>query len=796
MKRIKFLKINIISLFLVLFILVASSVLYAENGEKKESTPTVFYDYEGNEIDNDIVYYDGALYFWKDGHIVENGSGLLEMPNGKNKYFATDKDGKIYNLKGLQKLSSGRVMFFDYFDCSPSDNNKVHGREYLQDTFGNIMPNRFYFYGDYSEYNGLSDENGFKIKKPGIYQINDAVAFIDEDGNFVSNGLYKYRDDVFCIYNGDIVNWHMTDDEIKTFKNTYGEPVQAEEKSIFEKIDGKTIFVRNSNNRNIIGKHVVEDIANNKRYLFDKDNVIIEKEGFNELENAIYYVKEDGTLAFDEILNIGFKKYLFDEKCRLVKNGSYMISNGYRYLSDKDGIIITKPGLYKLSRSDSQGIVKKDSKNKTYFVNHEGNVVYNDFIFIDDKVYYATEDGTLLKNKALANRYYFNEKCELVSGEVTKDNVEEARNWVWYCDIKRIKYMDEITVDSKKYDKVTFNKMYLKNSKRKLPSITSLLKELKEERAYDKNGNLIKNRFIDVYDVKCSRYYTYYVDENGDFVKNKIVKIGDERYVFRQDGRLMSGGLVNWNVPAYTDEFGIDAFLVDDSGIVVEDKVNYYNSDYYVVINNNKEYEKNIGIKLIKDVGFADKNTGDEILDITRSEYSFENDEDLKKNFVNWHIEYIGKETKNYDGKDGTKISYVTTGCNYKVAGYGTMVINGESKDVIVAMKLSFKDLADSTFITNIDIIGRRDVMFMRNVNANYEMKVTCPSGEVLNVLNNVDNKKNYGDLLLKYEKEPGNYKFYYENPEEKYTLEFEINTDSLAWVKYERFVRYGDYDK
>lgn len=764
-------------------------VYTSHRASASETFPKHFYDADGNELENTIVYYDGELYAWDGKQLIVNEMIHEKEYGGTTKEFFSDENGKIIDLTGLCNIYDGKITFLDYIDSQIDFLKSVHGREYLMDAFGTIHRNTFVYHNKSNfqrKMSGVSDENGFKIKKQGNYIRDDQFIYLDRDGKMPREGLYSYHDETFYIKEGVKVCWTMDNDEINAFTKRFGKADIENEDSFIIESEGELYLDKKAIGEN---SRVFYDIGENKKYLYkDEQNkrIIVKENGFVKIGDYNYFLFDDCSLAFDEIVNYNGKDYLFDEGGDLVLNNIYMLSNGDMYLTNEEGCVIDVPGLYRIERYNKDYVINDESRTKLCFVGEDGKVIYNDFIFFDDKVYFAKEDGTLLRNSALANRYYFNENYELTTDNINVDNVKEAKKWVWYCDIKGVKYKQVVKLNIPERGKRTFNRIYIPYNKRKNRrdiSESAALSQFIDDKIYDENGKIIKNRFVDIYVDKNSDFSRrYYVDKNGIIVRNCIVDIGGEDYMFDERGCLVNSGIHNFFTKEYTDLYFTKEFAVDADGIVIKDKLNYSLTNLsddkdgikhknIIVLNNDKDYVIKDVVSFVKPSNDGNMKNGKSILGINIMRYDFNTDHRYDVNVTDWQYKL--------NIKNDSSLNYSVPSISYYAICKGKYYENSKSEDVLVSVMYDY--ISENQFIFRIYTYDDKGGGLCKNqFNHAYPLIVTAPNGKKYEV----QNREGKNDFVLLWDYmtyNSGDYYFEYENKEKDFGFEFMLNADSFG---------------
>lgn len=331
-----------------------------------------------------------------------------------------------------------------------------------------------------------------------------------------------------------------------------------------------------------------------------------------------YYFFDDSSLAFDGVHEIDKKKYLFDDRGVLVKNGCYFNSSGIGYLSDEEGIVIEKEGFHVVKPYDEKGNLDINCSyvslfdggdpfvEKMYYVNSDGEIERNRLFVKNGGVFYSNEDGVLIRNSFLTNKYYFGNDYRLIDDSINETNVEEVEKFI-DCAFKNGSY------DTEGHHKIYQCKLL---SKSKADEYKEKVKKLKKDpknvidedymtivkdndKAYI-NGELVRNKFVYDGDIYCC--VSGYCDGNGRFVKNDLVNIGNDIYLIDKYGNVLTSHKLTKRVIRYNFEgetidklMQYENYFVDDTGRILFE----YHDMCENLIKNAKENGKSINSKVI-----------------------------------------------------------------------------------------------------------------------------------------------------------------------------------------------------
>lgn len=388
------------------------------------------------------------------------------------------------------------------------------------------------------------------------------------------------------------------------------------------------------------GANMPEDqIAKNVRFDFKGEMNI-------RPHSETYYFYENHSLAYDGVKEINGKKYLFNKRGVLVKNGYYSDKDGVGYISDSNGVVIEKEGFYVKKPYDENGNLDIDASfiylveatnskrhyDKIYYVNSNGNVDSNKLFMKDDSVYYSKINGELLRNSYLTNLYYFGNDCKLSNNSesiINKNNIDTIQSFINVL-LSNHKYSDFCVkvVDVNKY-----NKQKEKNKIVDLNENVVVEKDYftiikRDERLYIGNKYIV-NAFVyycddytedESYNIR-GRYY----DSNGYIVKNKTVNLGDDIYLIDKDGCALVGYKLTDGI--------INKYFKGDAINKIKEYENYFTDDTGKLLVEYNDICKTLKEKIIKELNLSaskkDENLYIKEINEVVSKY---NDEEINEN--------------------------------------------------------------------------------------------------------------------------------------------------------------------
>ena len=311
-------------------------------------------------------------------------------------------------------------------------------------------------------------------------------------------------------------------------------------------------------------------------YLSNKFGMLNLEEGFYKSDEYYYYVSGETHKVVDcsnatnsnairkitrQIISKNGEKYIVytdeEKNGELVKN---QISNilGEIYLTDEDGKVVSKSGLYEVSNvydntlhliyEGLDGKIKKNKEAKfNCYVNENGKVLVGDRIEINEKKYFADFDGRLKEDEYLWDIGYSDEDKlnDLIDGEKVGD-----KSYIKYILYNINKKDIDINNISKNKDN---DEEYIFCIMKKGGTVISTVSEIKtatNSETTTSNERDLENGFIDLLDMMLmdtiqSDRNVYVRDKNNDLVKNRIVHYGDRMYYVGNDSIIEKNKIVN-----------------------------------------------------------------------------------------------------------------------------------------------------------------------------------------------------------------------------------------------------------
>ena len=349
-----------------------------------------------------------------------------------------------------------------------------------------------------------------------------------------------------------------------------------------------------------------------------------------------YYFNQDGTM----LSNTVFNDYLFNKSGALAESSWVKLENKWYYATEEGKVTRNKWASISGDwyRFDQDGIMLSNAIYEDYLFNSSGALAINTWTKIGDKWYYGNQDGKILRNKweKIKNIwYYFNQDGTMLSDTIYKE--------------------------------------YL----------------------FNKSGALAESSW-----VKISNKW-YYATDSGKVVRNKWEKINSSWYLFDKDGVMLSS---QWK----------DKYYLKDSGAMAKNEWFFdkkYNSWFYLKSDGSYAENQWQGSYYLKSYGYMAKNewifdnsynawyylkedglyaTG--TLKIKGKDYSFENNGKWISNPSASTYYKVKPITAYVYSASGTILSYISQGSIVAVSASGAQ---GERLPVQISGLSGFMNKSD-----------------------------------------------------------------------------------------------------
>lgn len=452
---------------------------YYENGEMITGAIVEIGDEAGTYgyyfDDNGIVYKSGQtqISYWDDekkvyiyGYIKADDKGHLYKGWDGNTYYGEDyfryadkileQDGASYYFNEYGYLVVNQAVVIDGVLYQADEKGVLTVKDTASKTGWEQAGEKWYYYKDgkalsntFEVINGVQYHFGFNgTMDTGKFFVENSVYWAEPDGQVVkAKGWY---------HSTQTKKWYWFDEQGGLVCNAL---VNINGKNYYFAWDGEMqtgVFEAGYNDEN--GNWV------NKKLYADAEGVISTSAGWK-IENGIwYYVKEDGTGASDEIVEIGGKKYSFDWEGKM-RTGKieYWEDGKYKYIfTDSSGAIVTNNWVQdhlEWYYTDENGyILKNQWINDTFYVKESGAMAIGatqidgkTYIFdengylagilenmrggwqLEDGDWYYIEDGEVVKGwKVISEtKYYFDEDGKMVTdGLVPAEHLADRYSYV------------------------------------------------------------------------------------------------------------------------------------------------------------------------------------------------------------------------------------------------------------------------------------------------------------------------------------------------------------------------------
>ena len=349
-----------------------------------------------------------------------------------------------------------------------------------------------------------------------------------------------------------------------------------------------------------------------------------------------YYFNQDGIM----LSNTVFNDYLFNKSGALAESSWVKLENKWYYATEEGKVTRNKWASISGDwyRFDQDGIMLSNAIYEDYLFNSSGALAINTWTKIGDKWYYGNQDGKILRNKweKIKNIwYYFNQDGTMLSDTIYKE--------------------------------------YL----------------------FNKSGALAESSW-----VKISNKW-YYATDSGKVVRNKWEKINSSWYLFDKDGVMLSS---QWK----------DKYYLKDSGAMAKNEWFFdkkYNSWFYLKSDGSYAENQWQGSYYLKSYGYMAKNewifdnsynawyylkedglyaTG--TLKIKGKDYSFENNGKWISNPSASTYYKVKPITAYVYSASGTILSYISQGSIVAVSASGAQ---GERLPVQISGLSGFMNKSD-----------------------------------------------------------------------------------------------------
>ncbi|MBR0087981.1 MAG: hypothetical protein IJL98_09620 [Lachnospiraceae bacterium] len=355
-----------------------------------------YYMTEGEVQKSKLLRIDGSLYFFDSyGEMLADRQWNWTI-DGSRRYFRAGPGGKLYENSWVQVGKDW--YYYGTNGYAPEGLTAIGGKQYLFKE-GKMLTNVIMEVGSdlyHTDSQGIAKKvtadgmyyqydrrsffyiSGGKLLKDVWKKVNGKWYYFDGAGYALTKGPHLLSADYyyFNIRGEMFADGWITAERDSTAETRYYASASGKLLLGDQKIDGKWYYFEPEMAAGVIQND------EGKMYLYGPDGVYIgkaERNGWNEIRGTWYYVS-DGTLAADELRQIGTGWYYFDEDGKMVKD---MIVNGQVFGSD--GKMIT--GGWANITGDY------------YYVDPITRVLVKGFYTVGGKEYYFRDNGTMFKGE-------------------------------------------------------------------------------------------------------------------------------------------------------------------------------------------------------------------------------------------------------------------------------------------------------------------------------------------------------------------------------------------------------------
>ncbi len=395
---------------------------------------------------------------------------------------------------------------------------------------------------------------------------------------------------------------------------------------------------------------------NQRLYYYQEDGTRYHKKGWQKIQGYTYYVNDDDSFKVGES-TIDGKDYYFDQDGKL-KTSYFYTRNNNTYFYRSNGEKAKNIWLTILGNQyhfNDIGMMDKGLRYidyKAYYFDEKGMMVYDQWLKMNQKLYYFQKDGTRYEHLGWqqmngqtyyvnedysfkvgwqeidGSEYYFDEKGVLLHGSLYKENGKiyylkhtgkKAKDEVIYI-LGKNYYFDQngvmsfgLTLKDGKYYYVNEDASFAKSCWKIIGGKQFYFNYLGQR--YEQVGwSIIGNNryyFNDDYSTSTGMCMIdqdiYYFSMNGVMYQNRFLSYGNETYYFDEEGKMVKDCYITINQkPYYFDAEGRRGLgLVEING-----EIFFMNEDTSVIQNdfaseNGKTYYFSEDGSMLQGSGFA-----------------------------------------------------------------------------------------------------------------------------------------------------------------------------------------------
>ena len=354
-----------------------------------------------------------------------------------------------------------------------------------------------------------------------------------ERGWIKVNGIYFYRDP----YTLEIVTgWLKWNNNWYYFKED-GEMAASE---WIEDVDAQHYYL------NADGKMLRDGwfIIDGSWYCLNKSGSMVRND-WRKDGKSLYYLGDQGKMLYRTYLDLGSKHYYLDSNGKMHRG--WNLKAGKWIYFGNDGAQVFDTWV-----SDSQG-------NK-YFINSEGNMLANQWLYRNNRTYLLDKDGVMQVGWRISNGKWINFNK---SGAQVKDDFALGNDGKWY-----FLDSDGYTV----YDRLIYHqgRVYLLDKKGVMQTGWRVLNG--RWVYFRDSGSMVKNGWAQASKPGQGGTKWYYLGADGYMLTDQFLYYNGDEYLLAEDGSAYTGWLKKDGKWAFYNKKGTRV----KSGWFQDDKNNWY----------------------------------------------------------------------------------------------------------------------------------------------------------------------------------------------------------------------------
>ena len=534
-----------------------------------------------------------------------------------NNWYYFDEQGIAQT--GWQEIDGSWYYFNPTNANAVSGWQKINGSWYYFDPTSSValtglqkLSNKLYYF----------DSDSAKALT-GWQELNDAWYYFDPANTYALTGWKKLGNQWYYFSQLDgkmLTGWQKVDGKQQYFNQSGVWQPSATPSSTtgtWKKDSDKNWTFTKSN-----GQLAKEEILtiDGKRYAFDYHGHLVTNDyydgyyadqngeiGFSrwnkDLNGNYTYSQADGSFVYDNIVTINGHKYAFDGQGFMIANGTY--SN---YYFGADGV----------AKTNSWILLKDDDSNQNWlYAKADGTLAKQEVLTINGKKYYFDRYNYLATNTKVSdhgNAYYVTTNGQVATNQwisyTTNDDEGTTTHWMYAKADGTLANDEVVSIDGKKYFFYSDNEMHNTTDSDGI-------------RVFNKDGSIVTNRWVSFSDDDNADKY---VKADGTYAENEVLTIDGSKYIFDNDGHLITGTTVT---------VGSNLYYVNADG-VVQDTPNKWisytdsgsNTKYWLYTKSNGALAVGEAIKVGSTKYFFDSN-GYLTLSIDSSNHVYDSDSKL-----------------------------------------------------------------------------------------------------------------------------------------------------------------------